>query len=63
MDMASASTERRNSGGGRQLEERVRSDAGDLVTTLRDYARQNPDTAALWCFAIGFILGWRLKPW
>ncbi len=32
----------------------------DYVTT---YARQNPDVAALWCFGIGFVLGWKLKPW
>lgn len=35
----------------------------DFVTYLRDYARQKPDIAALWCFGIGFVLGWKLKPW
>jgi hypothetical protein len=28
-----------------------------------EYARENPGMAALWCFGIGFILGWKLKPW
>jgi len=28
-----------------------------------DYARANPEAAMLWCFGIGFILGWKLKPW
>jgi hypothetical protein len=35
----------------------------DLVEYLREYARQKPEVAALWCFGIGFILGWKLKPW
>jgi hypothetical protein len=35
----------------------------DLVDYVRDYARQKPEVAAMWCFGIGFILGWKLKPW
>ena len=35
----------------------------DLLTYVREYARQKPEVAALWCFGIGFILGWKLKPW
>lgn len=35
----------------------------DLVQYLTDYARERPEVAALWCFGIGFILGWKLKPW
>ena len=35
----------------------------DLMQYAIDYARENPTTAALWCFGIGFILGWKLKPW
>lgn len=35
----------------------------DLVEYLKDYAREKPEVAALWCFGIGFILGWKLKPW
>jgi hypothetical protein len=37
--------------------------ARDLVDYLREYARQKPEVAALWCLGIGFILGWKLKPW
>ena len=37
--------------------------AEDILTYLRDYAREKPDVAALWCFGIGFVLGWKLKPW
>jgi len=22
-----------------------------------------PEAAALWCLGIGFVLGWKLKPW
>jgi hypothetical protein len=35
----------------------------DIVQYLRDYARENPESAALWCFGIGFVLGWKLKLW
>ncbi len=35
----------------------------DIIEYLKCYARQNPGTAALWCFGIGFIVGWKLKPW
>lgn len=35
----------------------------DLVTYAKAYARQNPDVTALWCFGVGFVLGWKLKPW
>jgi hypothetical protein len=35
----------------------------DLIDYLREYAREKPEVAALWCFGIGFILGWKLKPW
>ena len=35
----------------------------DLTEAVLDYARENPGYAALTCVAIGFILGWKLKPW
>ena len=35
----------------------------DFVEYLKNYAREKPDVAALWCFGIGFVLGWKLKPW
>ncbi len=35
----------------------------DFTTYLKNYARERPDVAALWCFGVGFILGWKLKPW
>lgn len=35
----------------------------DIVEYLKDYARERPEVAALWCLGIGFIVGWKLKPW
>jgi ElaB/YqjD/DUF883 family membrane-anchored ribosome-binding protein len=35
----------------------------DLVEYAKAYARDNPGTAALWCLGIGFVLGWKMKPW
>ncbi|MEX2113411.1 MAG: hypothetical protein WD845_09510 [Pirellulales bacterium] len=35
----------------------------DIVNYLTEYARANPGYAALACLGIGFVLGWKLKPW
>jgi hypothetical protein len=35
----------------------------DMVDYLKDYAREKPEVAAIWCLGIGFILGWKLKIW
>jgi hypothetical protein len=35
----------------------------DILEYLKEYAREKPEATALWCFGIGFILGWKLKPW
>lgn len=37
--------------------------SSDLIEYLRQYAREKPEVVALWCFGIGFVLGWKLKPW
>ncbi len=37
--------------------------AKDLLHYLKEYAREKPEIAALTCFAVGFVLGWKLKPW
>jgi hypothetical protein len=40
------------------------ADACDAaVAFFRDYARERPEVVALWAFGIGFVLGWKLKPW
>ncbi|MCA8996049.1 MAG: hypothetical protein KDA80_03670 [Planctomycetaceae bacterium] len=33
------------------------------VDTLKAHMREKPEVAALWCFGVGFVLGWKLKPW
>jgi hypothetical protein len=40
-----------------------RSPLRDALQYFEEYARENPRAAALWCFGIGFVLGWKLKPW
>jgi hypothetical protein len=35
----------------------------EMIGLLRKYARQRPEMVALTCLGVGFILGWRLKPW
>ena len=35
----------------------------DIVMFARQYARENPGVVALWCLGVGFVLGWKLKPW
>ena len=35
----------------------------DIVDYVHEYARENPGYAALVCLGVGFILGWKLKPW
>jgi len=35
----------------------------DAYKYFQEYARARPDVVALWCFGIGFVLGWKLKPW
>lgn len=37
--------------------------AQDLLEYLKNYAREKPDMAALWCFGIGFVVGWKMKMW
>ncbi len=35
----------------------------DLQCYTRDYVQQQPEKAALICLGVGFVLGWKLKPW
>jgi len=35
----------------------------DAIEYLKAYARERPEVMALACFGVGFILGWKLKPW
>jgi hypothetical protein len=59
-------TESKNSRDGRIAEQPdltdLKSLADSALSKFHDYARANPETAALWCLAIGFFLGWKLRP-
>lgn len=35
----------------------------DLILYAQRYAREKPEVVALCCVGIGFVLGWKLKPW
>lgn len=35
----------------------------DLVEYVREYTRERPEVVACICFGLGFVLGWKLKPW
>jgi len=37
--------------------------AEGVVESVSRYARENPVPAILWATGIGFVLGWKLKPW
>jgi len=34
-----------------------------VVDCVEHHARTRPLSFALWSFGIGFVLGWKLKPW
>ncbi|MBB3209218.1 hypothetical protein FHS27_005056 [Rhodopirellula rubra] len=40
----------------------VSEPAKDLLTLMKEYAREKPDVAACWCFGLGVLVGWKLKP-
>lgn len=46
----------------RQPNERL-TPTTDLMEYLQEYTRERPEVAALWCLGVGFVLGWKLKPW
>jgi hypothetical protein len=41
----------------------LESAASEALERLKEYARDEPIMVACWAFGIGFVLGWRLKPW
>lgn len=65
--MANNQTATKMSARRRERQDRGELDAAemsqDLIEYLKEYARENPEKTALWCLGIGFILGWKLKPW
>ena len=47
----------------KQRVERPQEITHDILEYLTDCARHNPGYAALACIGVGFVLGWKLKPW
>lgn len=39
----------------------VAEPAKDVFGLLRDYAKDRPDVAAVWCFGLGMLVGWKLR--
>jgi hypothetical protein len=37
--------------------------ATDAFEKIKDYAKEEPVSFAFCAFGIGFVLGWKLKPW
>ena len=35
----------------------------DALEHLQEYQRKRPGVVALWCFGIGFVLGWKFRLW
>lgn len=35
----------------------------DVVNYVKEYTKERPDIVLVVAFGIGFILGWKLKPW
>jgi len=44
---------------GNWMESTIRS----VTDYVEDYAHREPVKFAAWVFGIGFVLGWKLKPW
>jgi hypothetical protein len=64
--MATGQTSVRRTDSPREISESLSAEfelGRDILEYLREYAREKPEMVGLWCFGIGFILGWKLKPW
>lgn len=45
------------------LMEQTRASSRRLAEAVLECARERPGATILWSLGIGFVLGWRLKPW
>lgn len=52
-----------NQSRGETIRRSFESQPKGLVTYLREYAENDPCAAAMWCFGLGFVVGWKMKPW
>ncbi|TWU02544.1 hypothetical protein [Stieleria varia] len=39
----------------------IATPAKNLLGQLQQYAHEKPDVAVCWCFALGVIVGWKLR--
>ncbi len=39
----------------------VAEPAKDLIVRLKEFAQDKPDVAAMWCFGLGMLVGWKLR--
>jgi hypothetical protein len=60
---ATMSQSARGTTGRPNANERAVRPVEDVLNYLREFAHDQPEVAAMWCFGIGFVLGWKLKPW
>ena len=37
--------------------------ANDALECFQHYAKERPGVVAMCCLGVGFVLGWKLKPW
>lgn len=35
----------------------------DTLESVENYAREKPWSFALWMIGLGFVIGWKIKPW
>lgn len=59
----SPSRQGQSGGQGGDQTDQMQQVGADVICYLTDYAKENPGYAALWCLGVGFVLGWKLKPW
>lgn len=42
---------------------RHQTSGDDLIAKIEDFARNHPLSFGLYALGVGFVLGWKLKPW
>ena len=48
---------------GRESADQLGDFLEDRLRSVEDYARANPWSFGMWMVGVGFVLGWKLKPW
>lgn len=63
LDPSTHQSGRRNQTESQTDEPTISDVATDAMESFRRYAVRRPEVVAMWCLGIGFVLGWKLKPW